>query len=242
MATEEKLYLTSVMQPTLSWAYNDRDPEFYNKTRGDHEQTLLTPSDKEALAERLSSGPEHLPVVLEHANMRTADSTPEHAIVGHVSDMFVDARQNFIGCAECDFSHPAVKRIYDDLEYSRQNPTDKRRRWGVSQMTYVYADGRRRLEHLGLTQNPAFGQEGSWIKVYGRKKEAYEQKIKSDYLEDVGMYIPRNTQAKYEKTYGKVNRPGYFRPLMAVRASLDGTEQESPQILVSPSISYESII
>jgi hypothetical protein len=189
-----KLYVTTVMQPTLKWAYNDKEPENYKGT-------LFTPDEKKAFADDWSSGKLKLPYVYEHAGMKGAEETPDDKIIGHTIGAMVDGDYNLIGLGELDLSRPEVKRMYEDIELSRvdPNPAEKRPwQWGSSLYTLLYPDGHKEVRHVGATKNPAFGDDGSWHKDYGVEAPTFRDRIRKNYLSDPRMYVPASLRERFK--------------------------------------------
>ena len=238
MATSGTLYFEAVMQPRIQWAGTDTDPERYNRIVKGMVPTLLTPDDKRALATRLSEGPERLPTVIDHADMQWAgEKTPNEAIVGHVTDLFVDQKNQFLGTSQCDLRLPGVQAVYEDLLHSTRHPTDESRRQGVSLMTYVYKDPitgggseryqlRKELEHLGITRDPAWRKEGSWVTHFSTNREQFERYL-IERLQQPGLFIAPGTLRRYQEKFATANIPRPFgvsasrsismRPLPPVR-------------------------
>lgn len=191
-SSDDVAYLMTRAQPYIAWALNDRDPARYKK---DSNGTLLLLEEKKAIADQWSApgASRRTPVVMEHADMRyVTDVTPPSAIVGYISGGLVGPDRSLYAILEVDRTHPVVRNVLDDL-YSQ------RRKWGVSLMTRVFADGTKEIEHIGLTTDPAFGPEGSWAYEFALQAPPFRQAIRNRYL-PVAIHVPESLRTALRKT------------------------------------------
>jgi hypothetical protein len=184
------LYFAAVAQPRIDWLNNDSDPTRYPK-----HGTLLKPDEKRDFADRWSSGATKLDAVLDHADMvYVGEDTPPDAVLGSVTDAFIDSRSNLIVVGAANLRRPEVRRMAQELE--RQQV-----KWGVSLMTTLNkGTGRKTVPHIGLTRDPVWGPEGSYLEVCSTELPAFRNWVRDNYIADPTMYVPAPTRERYAKT------------------------------------------
>jgi hypothetical protein len=147
---------------------------------------LLDDKEKRNFVRNIRSSEEKIPLCVEHAD---GDGhgfvVPYDRRIGFVEDVFVDKRNNLVIEGEM-FQSEEGKRILQDYLHDGK-------KYGVSAWTDLKMypgkgkDGsdliEKKITHIGITRNPALGEENSYIHEFSNSKEAIHKKIRESYFD-----------------------------------------------------------
>jgi hypothetical protein len=144
-----------------------------------------------------------LPLCIDHAGGERPDApvnaqgmfeVPPEKQIGRVVDALVRPNGDLLCISELYYDRAETHGIIDDLRAGR--------RWGLSLCTNykILPDtGRvlsKRITHLGVTQNPEFGPENSWIHYAHTSWEGVDDTLQTLMDREPGMYVPSGTRTR----------------------------------------------
>jgi hypothetical protein len=164
-----------------------------------YDGSMLTLAERRLLVEFIDGNMQDLPLTIDHADL----SAPMQAVplgkrIGFVMYLLIDGAQHVLAVGLLYADRPETRMIEADLASG-----DPARRWGVSFWTDLVLragtdDSVERLQvtHLGVTQNPAFGAEDSWIFQYFTDLVALRRVLRENYLSQPGAYAGRRLRSE----------------------------------------------
>lgn len=165
--------------------------------------SLMTPVEKMQLADRVSGSKHKNPVTTDHGSFAGYGYDPVALgeAVGYNDMVFVDkyGKVHTAGMIPSEFG--VARQIVDDIKAGGK--------WGLSFVTDMMLRGNPEhkivdslnITSLGVTKNPAWGNEGTWIHEWSEDEVAFRQMLRDRYLSQVGMYVPaaaRERLAQFE--------------------------------------------
>lgn len=158
-------------------------PYWHSSTLPDYKGTMFTPAERRKMVSAFVPGQPEM--IMGHGGGVSHGFKPSpEQIVGKPTGMFLD-KEGAIRCTGKVYaSRPEAVALLEGIR-------DRGERWGLSAWTDFYLNDTnppsvdqesKRMTHIGLTQNPAFGEEGTWIHVYSDNKEAIKRMMRDEYL------------------------------------------------------------
>lgn len=189
MALNKPLYFVGVAQP------GDQ-----RSSKPGYAGSLLRPAEKRYAADRLSAvgadPARACPLVIDHAGLSAPGQTlAADKRIGHVTDVLVDDAQNVLAVGEIYGSRPESRALLENIQRGGK--------WGLSFFTEFEQDPATldvhniKLSHLGVTMDPAWGAEGSWIYEVTDNKAALDRVLRERYLARKDVYASEATRARY---------------------------------------------
>ncbi len=120
---------------------------------------------------------------------------PEDKKIGLLHETMVDSYGNLHTIGELFYNKPETEMIKNGILMGEK--------WGLSFGTdfeEIVGQGRvasKRFTHLGITKDPEFGPEGTWIKVMTDNTRDLHKIIQEHYLNVPGLYASPKTRARY---------------------------------------------
>ena len=150
--------------------------------------SVLTRAQKLAIARNYTfSNP--LPLCIDHAEGAGAGFVvPDDKVIGFVTGILVDRNDNWLITGYIDGKRRELDGIIGDIQF-------KRRQWGLSAYTrFNYENERedsiipesKRITHVGVTLNPAFADDGSWIFECSTNPEAIARVVRDREIQQHG--------------------------------------------------------
>ncbi len=162
--------------------------------------SMLRAADKQYIVPRMTELGERretaCPLVIDHAGLTAPGQKldPDKKI-GHISDVMVDAAGNVVTVGVVYGNRPESHALFKSMRAGT--------RWGLSFFTEMETDAttgdvqRLRLSHLGITTDPAWGDEGTWIHNYSDRREPFQRALRERYLARPGWTVAPATRRRY---------------------------------------------
>lgn len=161
--------------------------------------SLLRPHEKEQLARMISSGTQSMPLVIDHGNLSGYGAEVTDDIrLGYATDSMVDDDYGVIVMGYISSSRPEAEYIVKSIQQGKN--------WGLSFYTEhlldetTYRSYEIQITHLGITLNPAWAEENSWIYEWSKDPVAIRHYARSVYMQRPGIYIPDETRNRLNWT------------------------------------------
>jgi hypothetical protein len=151
---------------------------------------------------------EWIPVCIDHANMEKLPHVPDGLAVPHNLSIgrliyaMVRSNGQLLGVGEIYHEQPEARLIVDDINAGTK--------WGVSlctnsRITPDWIDVTyKKIIHLGVTKNPEYGEENTWIHLAAVSGDKFYRKLLKKFINvDRGMYVPA---AMIEQLEGMLGR------------------------------------
>lgn len=162
--------------------------------------SMLRPVEKEHVVRLLSElgerGETACPLVIDHAGLKGPNEKLDPSKkIGHVTDLMVDEKSNVVAVGEIYGDRPEAHALFGSMRAGKN--------WGLSFFTDMETDAatgdvkRLRLSHLGVTTDPAWAQEGTWIHTYSDKREPFKRALRERYLSRPGWQVSDVTRRRY---------------------------------------------
>jgi Skp family chaperone for outer membrane proteins len=187
------MYHIGTIQPHLPDADRPRDKTAYPTIGEAHEWA-------DEIAERKTG---LIPLTIDHAGGERPDAplnaqgmfeVPPELQIGRVVDAVVRSNGDLLTISELFYDRPETHAIIDDLNAGRE--------WGLSACTNLKVledEGRvlsKRFTHLGVTRNPEFGPENSWIHYAHTSWEGLDDTLQALMDREPDLYVPAATRAR----------------------------------------------
>jgi hypothetical protein len=151
---------------------------------------------------------EWIPVCIDHANMEKLPALPNGLAVPHDLSIgrliyaMVRSNGQLLGVGEIFHEQPEARLIVADINAGAK--------WGVSlctdlRITPDWIDVTyKKIKHLGVTKNPEYGDENTWIHLAGVSADIFYRELVDNYINrDLGMYVPDAMIKQLENMLGR---------------------------------------
>lgn len=165
------------MQP--AWG-PERDPNY----RG----SVLTRQQKLKMA-RCYTFAYPVPLCIDHADGATPDFViPPEKVIGFATGILIDRDDNALMTGYIDKDRPEAKKLIADMQLYKK-------KWGLSAYTrFLYENERKDtivpdsklITHVGVTLDPAFAEEGSWIFEWSTNPQAIARIVREREIQKMG--------------------------------------------------------